>query len=381
MWFSNMIYFDNSSTTSVRPEVLDVYTKLLKDTYGNPDSLHTLGRKSHQLLEKSRANIAQLLHVNTSEIVFTGCASESNSLAIIGYALANEHRGHHILTSNVEHASVAHSMEFLKRFGFEIEELKINEQGIITPEIVKAHMRKDTILVSIMHVNNEVGSINPIKEIEKIVHSIPICAFHVDCVQSFSKIDVPFEILDMATISAHKIHGLKGSALLMKKNKIQLLPLIQGGQQEQGLRGGTENAPANIVLAKTIRLALEEQEAGYKHVKEINEYIRKEIMKIPNTQINSPDDAIPYILNISLDMITSEVLLNALDQKGICVSAKSTCSSHSNNASSVLLAMNKSKKSATHMIRLSFDKNNTLEEAKQFIKACKEIVKEYGLSL
>lgn len=381
MWLSNMIYFDNSSTTSVRPEVLDVYTKLLKDTYGNPDSLHALGRRSHQLLEKSRANIAQLLHVNPSEIIFTGCASESNSLAIIGYALANEHRGHHILTSNVEHASVAHSMEFLKRFGFEIEELKINEQGIVTPETVKNHMRKDTILVSIMHVNNEVGSINPIKEIEKIVHSNPICAFHVDCVQSFSKIDVPFEILDMATISAHKIHGLKGSALLMKKNKIQLVPLIQGGQQEQGLRGGTENAPANIVLAKTIRLALEEQAAGYKHVKEINEYIRKEIMKIPNTQINSPDDAIPYILNISLDMITSEVLLNALDQKGICVSAKSTCSSHSSNASSVLLAMNKTQKSATHMIRLSFDKNNTLEEAKQFIKACKEIVKEYGLSL
>lgn len=376
-----MIYFDNSSTTSVRPEVLDVYTKLLKDTYGNPDSLHALGRRSHQLLEKCRANIAQLLHVNPSEIIFTGCASESNSLAIIGYALANEHRGHHILTSNVEHASVAHSMEFLKRFGFEIEELKINEQGIVTPETVKNHMRKDTILVSIMHVNNEVGSINPIKEIEKIVHSNPICAFHVDCVQSFSKIDVPFEILDMATISAHKIHGLKGSALLMKKNKIQLVPLIQGGQQEQGLRGGTENAPANIVLAKTIRLALEEQEAGYKHVKEINEYIRKEIMKIPNTQINSPDDAIPYILNISLDMITSEVLLNALDQKGIYVSAKSTCSSHSSNVSSVLLAMNKTQKSATHMIRLSFDKNNTLEEAKQFIKACKEIVKEYGLSL
>lgn len=376
-----MIYFDNSSTTSVRPEVCSVYTKLLNETYGNPDSLHTLGRKSHQLLEKSRANIAQLLHVLPSEIIFTGCASESNSLAIIGYALANEHRGHHILTSNSEHASVDHSMQFLKRFGFEIEYLPINEDGIITPELVKEKMRKDTILVSIMHVNNEVGSINPIEEIEKVVHSNPICAFHVDCVQSFSKIKVPFEILDMATISAHKIHGLKGSALLMKKKKIQLAPLVQGGQQEQGLRGGTENAPANIVLAKTIRLALDEMEEGYKHVKEINDYIRKEIMAIENTVINSPDNALPYILNLSLDSITSEVLLNALDQKGICVSAKSTCSSHSSNASSVLLSMNKSQKVATHMIRLSFDKNNTLEEAKQFIQACKEIVKEYGLSL
>lgn len=376
-----MIYFDNSSTTSVRPEVCSVYERLLKETYANPDSLHSLGRKANKLLEKSRANIAQLLHVQPSEIVFTGCASESNSLAIIGYALANEHRGHHILTSNVEHASVAHAMEFLKRFGFEIETLEINEDGIITPELVQAKMRKDTILVSIMHVNNEVGSINPIEAIEKIVHQNPICAFHVDCVQSFSKIDVPFEILDMATISAHKIHGLKGSALLMKKNKIKLVPLIQGGQQEQGLRGGTENAPANIVLAKTIRMALEEQGESYQQVKEINEYIRKEIMAIENTQINSPENALPYILNVSFDSITSEVLLNALDERGICVSAKSTCSSHSKNASQVLLSMNKSEKVATHMIRLSFDKNNTLEEAKQFIQACKEIVKEYGLSL
>lgn len=376
-----MIYFDNSSTTSVRPEVCSVYERLLKETYANPDSLHSLGRKANILLEKSRANIAQLLHVQPSEIVFTGCASESNSLAIIGYALANEHRGHHILTSNVEHASVAHAMEFLKRFGFEIETLEINEDGIITPELVQAKMRKDTILVSIMHVNNEVGSINPIEAIEKIVHQNPICAFHVDCVQSFSKIDVPFEILDMATISAHKIHGLKGSALLMKKNKIKLVPLIQGGQQEQGLRGGTENAPANIVLAKTIRMALEEQGESYQQVKEINEYIRKEIMAIENTQINSPENALPYILNVSFDSITSEVLLNALDERGICVSAKSTCSSHSKNASQVLLSMNKSEKVATHMIRLSFDKNNTLEEAKQFIQACKEIVKEYGLSL
>lgn len=376
-----MIYFDNSSTTSVSPEVRRVYTRLLEEVYGNPDSLHALGRKSNQLLEQSRANIAQLLHVLPSEIIFTGCASESNSLAIIGYALANEHRGHHILTSNVEHASVAHSMDFLKRFGFEIEEMPINEEGVITPEIVQKYMRKDTILVSVMHVNNEVGAINPIGDIEKVVHTNPTCAFHVDCVQSFSKIDVPFEILDMATISAHKIHGLKGSALLMKKKKIQVVPIVQGGQQEQGLRGGTENAPANIVLAKTIRLALEDQEVGYAHVKEINEYIRTHICEVDNVSINSPENGLPYILNLSLNSITSEVLLNALDQKGICVSAKSTCSSHSTNVSAVLLAMGKSEKNATHMIRLSFDKNNTLEEAKQFIVACKEIVKEYGLSL
>lgn len=232
-----------------------------------------------------------------------------------------------------------------------------------------------------MHVNNEMGAINPVKEISEVVHSIPTCIYHVDCVQSFTKIDVPFECMDLATISAHKIHGLKGSALLMKKKKVKLMPLIQGGQQEQGLRGGTENAPSNIVLSKTIRLALEEKEEVYKRVSKINQYIREELSKIKGAHINSKEDAIPYILNISFDQITSEVLLNALDQRGICVSAKSTCSSHQKNYSSTLVAMGYSEKIATHMIRLSFGKDNTMEEASIFIKTCKEILNQYGLSL
>lgn len=376
-----MIYFDNSSTTSVRPEVLDVYKQVLETVYGNPDSLHQVGRKASQLMETSRKNIANLLGVEAKEIIFTGAASESNTLAIVGYALANEQRGHHVLISNVEHDSVDHAAFFLERFGFEVETLPINEKGIVTPECVKKHMRKDTILVSCMHVNNEMGAINPIREIEKVVHSHPTCVFHVDCVQSFSKIDVPFDILDMVTISCHKIHGLKGSALLMKKKKIQLVPILQGGQQEDGLRGGTQNAPANIAMAKTIRLALEEQDQVYQQVTEINQYLRSELQKIPGVMINSPEDALPFILNIGFDEITSEVLLNALDQKGICVSAKSTCSSHSANESEVLKAMGKSQKESTHMIRLSFSKDNTLEEAKIFINTCKEIIDEYGLSL
>jgi cysteine desulfurase len=376
-----MIYFDNASTTSVRTEVRRVYGQLIETCYGNPDSLHAMGRQASSLMEKSRANIAKMLHVNPNEIIFTSAASESNSLAIIGYALANTHRGHHILTSNVEHSSVRHAMEFLKDQGFEVEFLPINEEGIITEECLKSYMRKDTILVSIMHVNNEMGAINPIEKLEPIVHANPTCVFHVDCVQSFSKIDIPFSILDMATISAHKIHGLKGSAVLMKKSKIKLVPIIHGGQQEQGLRGGTENAPSNITLAKTIRLALEEKEESYKHVSQINEYLRSELSKIKGAHVHSPKNALPYILNISFDQVTSEVLLNALDQKDICVSAKSTCSSQNTNASEVLLAMKKSEFDATHGIRLSFSYENTLEEAKTFIQACKEIIEDYGLSL
>ncbi len=376
-----MIYFDNSSTTSVRPEVLRIYTQMLEETYGNPDSLHQMGRKAHTLLEKSRSAIASMLGVQPEEIVFTGNASESNTLALVGYCLANASRGKHVLMSNVEHSSVANSGAFLTQLGFTVEYLPINEDGIVTAEILKQFIRKDTILVSCMHVNNEMGAINPIGELADVVHAHPTCVFHADCTQSFSKIDIPMNRLDMMTMSAHKIHGLKGSALLMKKKNIKLTPILQGGQQEQGLRGGTENAPANIVLAKTIRLALEEKELGYKHVSEIREYLIEELSKIPGSMINSPKDGLPYILNIGFDQITSEVLLNALDQKGICVSAKSTCSSHSSNESDTLLAMGKGQKAATHMIRLSFSIENTLDEAKEFIESVKEIIKQYGLSL
>lgn len=376
-----MIYFDNASTTSVRPEVARVYKKLIDESFANADAMHTPGRKVHRQVEQAREHIARSLGVKEGEILFTSCASESNSLALVGYILANRQRGNHILTSNVEHSSTKHAIDFLESQGFEVERLPINEEGVVTPETVRSHMRKDTILVTLMHVNNEIGSINPIGRIADVVHEHPTCVFHSDCVQSFGKIDIPFDKLDMATISAHKIHGVKGSALLMKKNRIALHPIVFGGQQEQGLRGGTENAPANIVLAKTIRLALEEQKDTYAHVKEIRDFLVREISAFPGGNINSPKDALPYILNVSFDQLTSEVLLNALDERGICVSAKSTCDSRSSHASEVVLALNHSPKYAEHAIRLSFSKDNSLEEAKQFMKAMKEIVQNYGLSL
>jgi cysteine desulfurase len=376
-----MIYFDNSSTTSVHPEVVRAFSQILENYYGNPDSLHAVGREAASNMEKSRNLIAKLLQVLPSEVIFTGSASESNTLATIGYAIKNQHRGKHILTSNVEHSSTTHAMDFLASIGFDVERLEINAEGKITPELVKEKLRKDTILVSIMHVNNEMGAINPVAEIADIVHTMPYAKFHIDAVQSFGKIDVPFDKADMVTISAHKIHGLKGSALLIKKRKVELNPVIFGGQQEQGLRGGTSNAPADIVLAKTIRLALQKQEEGYKIVSEISNYLREELAKMPGAHVHSPSDGLPYILNISFDQITSEVLLNALDQRGICVSAKSTCSSHDTNASEILLKMGKSEKDATHAIRLSFSSDNTLDEARQFLQAMKEIIELYGLPL
>lgn len=376
-----MIYFDNSSTTSIHPEVVRVYTKLLTESYANPDSMHSFGRKTSEKMEKSRALIAKMLGVKPDEVLFTSAASHSNSLATVGFALANQNRGKHILTSNVEHSSTTSAVNFLESIGFEVERLPINEEGIITPELVKERMRKDTILVSVMHVNNEMGAINPISEIADVVHEHPTAKFHADLVQSFSKIDIPFEKLDLATISAHKIHGLKGSALLIKKENVRLSPVVFGGQQEQGLVGGTENAPANTVLAKTIRLALDEKEEAYKKVSELRTYLVNQLSELPGFHVLSPQNGLPYILSISFDGITSEVLLNALDAKGICVSAKSTCASHDSGANQILLKMGYSEKEATHAIRLSFDSHNTKEEADKFVQAMKEILTKYGLPL
>lgn len=375
-----MVYFDNASTTSVHPEVARVYKKLIDECFANADSLHTPGRKVNSQLEKARKLIAEMLKVNTDEVIFTSCGSEANTLATIGFAFANQSRGKHILTSNVEHSSTKHALDFLESLGFEVERIPIDHDGIVKVEEVKKRIRKDTILVSIMHVNNEIGSINPIHEIAQIVHRHPVCKLHVDCVQSFGKMKIPFSDIDLASVSAHKIHGLKGSGLLIKKKNVQVSPVIFGGQQEQGLRGGTENAPTNIVLAKTIRLALENQDRSYQKVKKIRDYLAQQI-KLLHGKILSPEEALPYILNISFDQITSEVLLNALDQKGICVSAKSTCDSRSSQASEIVLALGYSHKEATHAVRLSFSQENTMDEAKYFIESIKEILDTYGLPI
>ncbi len=378
MRVSKMIYLDYTSTTPIRKEVLSTYTKLLEEYYGNSDSLHEIGRRAGKLMEQSRTQIAQLLHVSKEEILFTSCASESNNMAIKGAAWRYQNRGKHIISTCIEHSSVHNSLEQLKEhFGYEVTYLPVNSEGCVELSDLKKALRKDTVLVSMMMVNNETGAIQPIKECAAYVHSNSLALFHMDGVQALGKIPVDLSCVDLATFSAHKIYGLKGSAILYKKRNVDLVPLISGGQQEFGLRGGTSNVPVNIVFAKTLRLALEQQPATYEYVKELNLYLRTLLKKIDDVVINSPENASPFILNISCLCIGSEIMLNALDSKGFAVSAQSTCSSHSKAVSHVLLAMGKDELHATHAIRISLSHLTTKQEIDSFVRVLKEINDDY----
>lgn len=247
-----MIYLDYVSTTPLRKEVLETYQTLLQRYFANADSMHSLGYEVNSLMEKSRSLIAEYLHVKDNELFFTSGASESNNTAIKGCAFAYQNRGKHIITSSIEHSSVFNTCKELEEvFGFEVDYISVSKNGELNLKELEDKIRDDTILVSIMYVNNEVGMINPIDKISEIIRKKnPKTKFHVDMVQALGKIPVHLTNVDLASFSAHKIYGLKGSGLLYKKSSTQIIPLINGGQQESGLRGGTSNATVNIVLAK-----------------------------------------------------------------------------------------------------------------------------------
>lgn len=366
------VYFDHASTTSLNPEIKQIYLGLL-DQYYNSDALYDDGVAIYRLQETSRSKILETLKVKNAELIFTSGASEANSLAIKGLAFKNLKR-RHLICSIYEHASVFNAFKQLEEvFGFEVNYLKPNENGKITITELQKYLRPDTLLVSIMHVNNEIGVINDIAEIGDFVRKHSHAYFHSDVTQSLGKIDIAFDKLDMASFSAHKIHGLKGSGGLIKKQHIVLEPLISGGQQEFGIRGGTSNAPSSIVLAKTIRLALEKQADNYQKVCDLNAYLKNSLKEV-GVQINSFDDGIPHVVNFSTN-IKSEVLLNYLNLSGIMVSSKSTCGSRENEPSRVLQSM---AIDDNYAIRLSIGYENTKAEVDYFIKILKEAISKYG---
>lgn len=371
-----MIYLDYAATTPVDKEVQETYFSLVSSLFGNPDSIHSVGVESSNILEKAREQILKLLKLNKYDLIFTSGASESNNLAIKGVALRYQHKGKHIITTNVEHASVMNTCKQLETyFGFEVTYLPVNNEGVVTAEQVKNALRDDTILVSIMAVNNEIGSINPIKEISEILRAKHIF-FHVDFVQACGKLPIDYSLADMGTLSAHKIHGLKGSGVLYKARSIELVPVINGGEQENGWRGGTNNAPTNIVFAKTLRKALESQPDSFKLVSGLNKMMREALVEIPGVILNTDEKCSPYILSFRTKL-GSEVMMNALQNEGFMVSARSTCASNYSSASHVLLAIGLSEKEANSTIRVSLQNDVTEEEVKAFVEAVRMIVGKY----
>ena len=366
------VYLDAVSTTAVHPEVLDTYKQLLDKHYCNSDALYDDGVAIFDMQEKSRKLIADLLGVNKDEIIFTAGASEANSLAIKGLALKNRDKKH-LITSIYEHSSAYNSFKQLEEeFGFEVTYLKPDNNGNITAQMVKDSLRDDTLLVSIMMVNNEIGAVNNIDEIGRIVKKHSGTYFHADITQALGKVNIDLTNVDMASFSAHKIHGLKGSGVLVKKQHVDLLPIISGGQQEYSLRGGTSNALENIVLAKTLRIALDNMNSKKEYLHELHDYLIEGIKDM--VIINSKDNGLDTLVNISTT-IQSEVLLNALNAKGIMVSSKSTCGSRKNEPNRALSALGIDE---NYAIRVSFDYTNTKEEIEYFVDSLKEILDRYG---
>lgn len=366
------VYFDNVATTSLNPEVKATYKKLLDEYYCNSDALYDDGVAIYRMMETARKNIAFLLNVNEKEVIFTSGASEANSLAIKGLCLGQNKRKH-IITSIYEHSSAFNSIKQLEEsFGFKVDYLIPDEKGVISPKQVKEKLSSDTILVSIMCVNNEIGSINDINEIKKVVKQNSGTYFHSDITQAMGKIDIDLKDIDLASFSAHKLHGLKGSGILIKKQHVNLLPIISGGQQEFGIRGGTSNALVNICFAKTLRIALENKDKYSQHLKDLNHYFINKAQKIEGIKINNV--GIDSLINISTP-VKSEVMLNALNLKGIMVSSKSTCSSREHGTNRALSAIGVDE---DYAIRVSFDYQNTFEEIDYFMNSIKEAIQIYG---
>ncbi|MBR3202751.1 MAG: cysteine desulfurase [Solobacterium sp.] len=372
------VYLDHAGTTKPDPEVLKTYTALLADHYANSESLYDEGSEVHRMMEKARSAAAGLLGVSPSELIFTGGSCESNSMAVKGTLLACPTKKH-IITTPIEHSSILNAVKQMERlFGCHVTWLRLNEHGAVDAQEVRNALRPDTALVSVMCVNNETGAVNPIEEIASIVKKESHAYFHSDLTQAIGKIPVSLVNVDLASISAHKLHGLKGSGILVKKTHVPMEPLISGGEQEYGLRGGTANAVADIVFAKTLRLALERQAQTAAHTAKLNQRLRQGLSEIEGIEFNSPDNAIPEVLNFSYEAIPSEVMQNELNRRGFMVSARSTCESNSNNPSYVLLAMGCSERRASCSIRVSLSLETTEAEIDAFIEAVKEMVQQYG---
>ena len=371
-----MIYFDNSATTKVHPEVLNTFVTVNEKFWANPASIHTFGHQTNELLQSAREQIAAILKTSSEKVYFTSGGTESNNLAIFGLAQKYKQRGKHVLISEIEHPSIIEAAKKLNELGFEVEWIPVDSEGIILLESVKKSIRNDTVLVSVMHVNNETGAIQPIEELSNIVRKKSRALIHMDAVQSFGKIPVNFIDLDVdsITISSHKIHGLKGSGLLALKKFIEIEPILYGGGQESGIRSGTTSVPLAVSTAKAMRLSMENLGSKAVKLQSLSDDLIEFLQSFSFIKVISPTKKAPHIISFSVKKMKGEVLINALQQQDVIVSTSSACSSRQTKTSHVLKAMHISDDYIKGVLRISLSTISTQQEVDQFKNVFKHVM-------
>lgn len=371
-----MVYLDYSATTPVNKEVLDSFTRVCLEHPGNPNSLHKLGTYNAHLIEQATEQIKKVLNTDM-DVIYTSGSSESNNTVIKGIASKYSNRGKHIITSPFEHSSINAPLSYLSDHGFEIDFVKLNEDGTVNLDDLKSLMRDDTILVSIASVNSELGILQPIDKIAEIVKQYPKCFYHSDMTQSIGKIKLDLTNIDFISFSAHKFFGIDGVGCLLKQSNIVIDPLIHGGKSTTIYRSGTPAVALIVSMAKALRLAYTNYEVKLKHIKELNTYLRDNIKDMPNIYINSTDKSIPQILNLSIIGIKPETMLHALESHDIYISTQSACST--GDSSSSVMALTHDIKRASSSIRVSISYVTTKEEIDYFLKTFKECYQELSL--
>ena len=378
------VYLDNSATTRAFDEVTEYMSHIMKDVYGNPSSMHMVGIEAENEVKKSKEIIARILKAAEKEIVFTSGGTESDNMALIGAAFANKRSGNHIITTKVEHPAILETTKFLEENGFTVTYLDVDEHGMVSPETVKNALTPDTILVSVMHVNNEIGSVMPIEEIGAAIKEYKqTILFHVDAVQSFGKYRInPKKMkVDMLSVSAHKIHGPKGIGFIYINEKVKIHPLVLGGGQQKGMRSGTENVPGIAGIGLATQLIYNDFEAKIERLYNLKQRLIEGLAACEGVSINGiPEEGIrasaPHVVSVSIKGVRAEVMLHALEAKGIYVSAGSACASNKPSTSKTLVAIGLDKSLLDSTIRLSLSVHTTEEEIDYTIETVSELIQK-----
>jgi len=371
------VYLDNAATTPLLPEVKDAMIPYLGEVFGNPSSLHDWGDVARQAMDTARSQVAALIGANAEEIIFTGSGTESNNFAVKGLALAQQSKGKHVVVSAIEHFSVLHAARTLEKWGFELTQVPVDKYGVVDPEAVRKSIRKDTVLVSIMHANGEVGTIEPIKEIAKVTKENNV-VFHTDAIATAGTIPVDVKELgvDALSLAGNQFYGPKGVGALWVRRGVRIMPLLDGGIQEGGRRAGTENVPAIVGLGKAAELAKKDMAARMKHLAQLRDRLIKELpASIEHVVVTGhPQNRLPHHASFCVEFIEGESMLMFLNMEGVAVSSGSACTSRALKASHVLIAMGTSHELAQGSLLCTFGLDNTMEDVDYVLKVLPPIV-------